>query len=89
MNKNDLTKAIHDAHGGISYADSARLVDLILEIIKGRLGRGEKVLISGFGSFRVVERRDRKGVNPQTGASMIIPGRRAISFKPSKQLRSV
>lgn len=89
MNKNDLTKAIHDVHGGISYTDSARLVDLILEIIKARLVRGEKVLITGFGSFRVVERRDRKGINPQTGASMIIHGRRAVSFKPSKQLRSV
>ena len=89
MNKDDLSKAIHDVHGGMSYADSQRIVDLILDIIKDRLSRGEKVLISGFGCFRIVKRKDRKGVNPQTGASIIIPGRKAITFKPSKYLKSV
>jgi DNA-binding protein HU-beta len=89
VNKDDLSKAIHDVHGGMSYADSQRIVDLILDIIKGRLSRGEKVLISGFGCFRIVKRKDRKGVNPHTGAAIIIPGRKAITFKPSKYLKSV
>jgi nucleoid DNA-binding protein len=89
VNKNDLTRAVHDVHGGMSYADAARIVDLILETVKRRLVTGEKVLLSGFGSFRVVVRRDRKGINPQTGASMTIHGRRAISFRPSKYLKSV
>ena len=80
---------MHNIHGGMSYADSAKIVDLILETIKGKLGTGEKVLLSGFGSFRVVLRKDRKGINPQTGASMIIRGRKAIAFKPSKYLKSV
>jgi nucleoid DNA-binding protein len=89
VNKDDISKAIHDVHGGMSYADAQRIVDLILDIIKGRLSRGEKVLISGFGCFRIVKRKDRKGVNPQTGAAIIIPGRKAITFKPSKYLKSV
>ena len=89
MNKNDLTQAVHNIHGGMSYADAARVVDLILDIIKGRLVKGEKVLLSGFGSFRVVNRKDRKGINPQTGGSMIIRGRKAVAFKPSKYLKSV
>lgn len=89
VNKNDLVRAIHEAHGGISYADAQQIMDLILEIIKGRLARGDKVLISGFGSFRVVRRRDRKGVNPQTGGALVIKGRRAVTFKPSKYLKSV
>ena len=89
MNKNDLSKAVHDIHGGMSHADAQKIVDLILDTIKRRLVRGEKVVISGFGCFRVVTRRDRKGVNPQTGDSIVIPGRRAITFRPSKYLKSL
>ncbi len=89
MNKNDLAKAIYDTHGGMSYADAQRIMDSILEIIKSRLTRGEKVLISGFGCFRVVVRKDRKGINPQTGKAIVIRGRKAIAFKPSKYLKAV
>ena len=89
MNKDDLTDAIYRAHGGMSYTDARLIVDLILTIIKERLARGEKVVLSGFGTFRVVSRRDRKGVNPQTGSEILIRGRKAISFKPSKYLKSI
>ena len=89
MNKNDLSKAIHDIHGGMSYADAVKIVDRMLDIIKQRLVRGEKVVISGFGCFRVVKRKGRRGVNPQTGDSILIPGRKAISFRPSKYLKSL
>ena len=89
MNKDDLTDSIYQAHGGMSYTDARLIVDLILTIIKERLTRGEKVVLSGFGTFRVASRRDRKGVNPQTGSEILIRGRKAISFKPSKYLKSV
>ena len=89
VNKNGLSKAVHDVHGGMSYADASKIVDLIFDIIKQRLVRGEKVVISGFGCFRIVVRKDRKGVNPQTGESIIIRGRRAVTFKPSKYLKSI
>jgi len=89
VNKNDLSKAIHDIHGGMSYADAVKIVDRMLDIIKQRLVRGEKVVISGFGCFRVVKRKGRRGVNPQTGDSILIPGRKAISFRPSKYLKSL
>ena len=83
MNKNDISKRVYEAHGGISYADAQKIVDLILETIKRRLSRGEKVLISGFGCFRVMRRKAKKGVNPQTGKSVLIPGRNSVKFKPS------
>ena len=83
MNKDDLSKAVYNAHGGISYAEAQKIVDSILGIIKEHLTRGEKVLLSGFGCFRVVERKERKGVNPLTGDPIIIHGRKAIKFKPS------
>ncbi|MDM7996675.1 MAG: integration host factor subunit alpha [Acidobacteriota bacterium] len=89
MNKNDISKKVYETHGGLSYADSQKIVDLILETIKGRLVRGEKVLLTGFGCFSVRKRRDKKGVNPQTGEPVIITGRNAIKFKPSKYLKTV
>jgi len=89
MNKNDISKKVYEAHGGISYAEAQKIVDLILEIIKGRLSRGEKVLISGFGCFSVMRRKEKKGVNPQTGKPVLIRGRNSIKFKPSKYLKSI
>jgi len=89
MNKNDISKKVYEMHGGLSYADSQKIVDLIIETIKGRLVRGEKVLLTGFGCFSVMKRRDKKGVNPQTGEPVIISGRNAIKFKPSKYLKTV
>ncbi len=89
MNKNDISKKVYETHGGLSYADSQKIVDLIIETIKGRLARGEKVLISGFGCFSVMRRKDKKGVNPQTGEPVIIPGRNAVKFKPSKYLKTI
>ena len=89
MNKNDISKRVYEAHGGISYAEAQKIVDLILEMIKGRLVRREKVLLSGFGCFTVMRRKDKKGVNPQTGEPVIIVGRNSIKFKPSKYLKTI
>jgi nucleoid DNA-binding protein len=89
MNKNDISKKVYETHGGLSYADSQKIVDLIIETIKERLVRKEKVLITGFGCFSVMQRKDKKGVNPQTGEPVIIQGRNAIKFKPSKYLKTI
>jgi nucleoid DNA-binding protein len=89
VNKDDLSKAVYEVHGGMSFAEARRVVDVILELVKGRLMKGEKVLLSGFGSFRVARRKDRKGINPQSGEPIIISGRRVVTFKPSKNLKSI
>lgn len=89
MNREDLARVVYEAHGGISFADAQKIVDLILETIKGRLVGGEKVLLSGFGCFRVVTRKERKGVNPQTGAPVTISARKAVVFKPSGKVRGL
>jgi nucleoid DNA-binding protein len=89
VTKDDLSKAVHDIHGGMSHADAQKIVDLILDTIKQRLAKGEKVVISGFGCFRVATRKDRRGVNPRTGSAIVIPGRKAVTFRPSKYLKSL
>ena len=89
MNKNDISKKVYEAHGGISYAEAQKIVDLMMNIIKERLSKGEKVLLSGFGCFRIMRRKEKKGVNPQTGEPVVIAGRNSVKFKPSKYLKSV
>jgi DNA-binding protein HU-beta len=89
VNRNDLAKAVYDVHGGLSQAESQKIVDDIFSTIRDRLLRGEKVLLSGFGCFRVRMRKERRGVNPQTGESIVVSGRKAVTFKPSRYLESV
>ena len=89
MNKNDISKKVYEAHGGISYAEAQKIVDFILDTIKVRLSRGDKVLLSGFGCFRVMRRKEKRGVNPQTGEPVVIAGRKSVKFTPSKYLKSV
>lgn len=55
-------------------------------IKNGLKKRNSKVTLVGFGTFRNVYRKTRKGRNPQTGEIIKIKGRNAITFKPSKTL---
>jgi len=86
MTKNDIIQSIHK-NLGYSKKDSAQLVENIFEIIKENLARGEKIKISGFGSFTVKEKQAQKGRNPQTGDEIEIGARRVLTFKPSQVLR--
>ena len=71
----------------ISKAAAAKAHDSFLECIKGGLKtRGSKVTLVGFGTFRKVYRKTRKGRNPQTGEQIKIKGRNAVTFKASKNL---
>ena len=86
MTKAEIVERIYEKVG-FSKKEATEVVESIFEIIKGRLERGEKVKISGFGNFVVHTKRPRKGRNPQTGEEIIISGRRVLSFKPSQVLK--
>ncbi len=64
-------------------------LEILLEIIKSRLGSGEDVLVSGFGKFCVNEKRERKGRNPASGKDMMLPPRKVVTFRSSRQLRKI
>ena len=89
MNKSDISKKIHEAHGGLSHVESGEILNFILETIKYRLSCGEKVCLGGFGSFRVASRKTKRGVNPQTGKPLIINERNFVKFTPSKYLKTI
>lgn len=88
MTKADLARVVYERHGGLSNKEASRLVDLILEFIKQGLRDGERVQISGFGTFLVREKKERKGRNPQTGEEMIILPRKSVVFRPSKNMQN-
>src|SRR6202000_75060 len=67
--------------------ESETIVETIFEGIIGALQKGDKIEISGFGSFRTRQRRDRVGRNPKTGAKVEVPPKKIPFFKPSKELK--
>ena len=88
MTKNDIVQNVHDKLG-FSKKDSAKMVEHVFEIMKDNLARGEKIKISGFGSFAVREKKARKGRNPQTGEEILISARKVLTFKASQILKKV
>lgn len=72
---------------GLTKRRAAQIVDSLFEIIKGRLEKGEDVLITGFGRFKVRFKWARKGRHPQTGESIIIPSRKTVVFQASRKLK--
>lgn len=89
MTKADLARAVYERHGGISYQEAGRIVDLIFTIIKGQLLAGGGIHVVGFGTLEVVERQPRRGRNPVTGEPLYLPARRALVFRPSRGMKSV
>ena len=88
MTKADLARAIYERHGGLTIAESLRLVDTIFDIVRDRLIAGEQVRIVGFGTLEVVDRKPRRGRNPSTGEEIRLRPRRALVFRPSRGMRS-
>lgn len=86
MNRSELIKTYHERRSGHSPEASALQVDLMVDIIKETLERGEKVTIHNLGTLSVVERGARTGRNPKTNEVINIPERKGIKFKPSRSL---
>lgn len=64
-----------------------RIVNTIFDDITGALRNGDKVNISGFGTFQVANRKARTGRNPKTGEAIEISASRSAKFKPGKSLK--
>ncbi len=88
MTKADLVDLLYERVGS-SKKEACEVVEQVFQIIEESLRRGEKVKVSGFGSFTVNQKHARRGRNPQTGAAIIIDSRRVLSFKPSPVLKGL
>jgi DNA-binding protein HU-beta len=85
MNKSDLIESIASA-ANISKVAAERGLNGMLDTMTAAMEDGERVTLVGFGSFSVVDRASRLGRNPKTGESVPIPPRKAVKFRPGKEL---
>ena len=86
MNKTELVAAMAD-QAGISKKDAEKALAAFTAVVTDELKKGEKVQLVGFGTFEVVERKEREGRNPQSGETMKIAASKAPKFKAGKALK--
>ena len=87
LTKADLIDTIYNRFD-FSKAKSAQAVESLLASIKNTLANGEDVLITGFGKFIVMKKRERRGRNPQTGDDLMLRSRKVVRFRWSEVLRA-
>ena len=83
MNKNELVRAIANK-AGITLKDAGVALDSVVAAITEGLKKGEKIQISGFGTFEVKTKPARDGINPKTGAKIKIAASKVPAFKFGK-----
>ncbi|MDQ3709738.1 MAG: HU family DNA-binding protein [Actinomycetota bacterium] len=86
MNKSQLADAAADK-SGLSKGDTSKALDAVIDSITEALQSGDKVSLTGFGTFEVRDRAARTGRNPQTGAEMQVPASKAPAFKAGKSFK--
>jgi len=85
MNKADLVKSISE-QTGLTKTKSIEVLDALTATISNSLSEGEKVTLTGFGTFTTSNRTARKGRNPKTGESIDIPAKKVARFKAGTSL---
>lgn len=85
MNKADLAKVVA-IKAGISNAAAGRIVNQTLETILEAVAANEQIRLKGFGTFLIVHKRARASRNPRTGATIQVPAKAVVKFRPSKIL---
>ena len=85
VTKTQLIDAVANTSGH-TKKDLEVVIDAVLEHVGEALSKGEKVDLRGFGSFVARDKAARQGRNPKTGETIEIAARKAVAFKPSKEL---
>lgn len=85
MNKAQFVEAVA-LEANISKVDARKAVDAMIRITARTLREGERLTLTGLGTFSVVQKAERVGRNPRTGAPMKIPSRKAVKFRPSAEI---
>ena len=87
MNKSDLiSKMAGDA--SVTKAQAQAALNSFISATTGALKKGDKLILVGFGTFSVMKRKSRIGINPVTRAKMTIAAKKVPKFKPGKALKA-
>ena len=87
MNKTELVDAVAEATE-VSKKDAGAVIDSMFDTISSCVSNGEKVTIPGMVSFDQVDRKARKGFNPQTQEPIDIPASKAIKISAGAKLKA-
>jgi len=87
MTKAEFVKTLKEHVGLSTLAQAEAAYEKLFAIIGASLKKGDAVAISGFGSFKVVQRKARKGRNPRTGKEIKIPASKTVKFTVGKALK--
>ena len=86
ISKSDLVNELAEKTG-MGHKDVKTLLDGMIETVSSHLKQGDKVQLTGFGTFEVRERNARTGVNPGTSQKIEIPASKYPAFKAGKTLK--
>ena len=86
MTKSDLVEHVA-SKTGLTKRAAGDALEAVLAAVKGALSKGDKVTLTGFGTFSVRSRKERMGRNPQTGAPLRIPATKVPGFTAGKALK--
>lgn len=86
MNKQDLINEVVKNLPSVSKSKAQKAIEAVFSVISEALSKGEKVTLSGFGTFHVAQRQARRGVNPRTKQPITIPAASVPKFRAGKNL---
>ncbi|MEZ4630202.1 MAG: HU family DNA-binding protein [Deinococcales bacterium] len=86
VSKADLVDKITES-SGLKKKDVKTVVDSFVDAISSHLSQGDKIQLTGFGTFEVRERQERQGVKPGTTETITIPASKYPAFKAGKALK--
>ncbi|HEY8406028.1 MAG TPA: HU family DNA-binding protein [Acholeplasma sp.] len=87
MNKTELVALVAEKAGTTQVLAEA-VVNAFTDVVTETLGkRGEKVVVTGFGTFEVRNRVERRGKNPRTGSTIVVPAQKTPAFRAGKLLK--
>jgi len=87
MTRSELIEQLSLSHPQLTLKDVELTIHTILAEMARTLANGGRVEIRGFGSFNLNHRPPRKGRNPKSGATVMIPAKYVPHFKAGKELR--
>lgn len=74
---------------GLTKASATKSVNAVFKALSESLKKKEKTTIPGFGTFKISERKARKGLNPKTKQKISIPAKTVSVWRPAKELKSL
>lgn len=72
---------------GMTKSEAKKAVAAVFDTLSERLAAGDRVQVSGFGSFEIRDRAERQGTNPRTREKVTIPASKAVGFRPASSLK--